>query len=50
MRELIKDMFGFARERKKAWLIPLIVTLLVLSGLVALAQFSAVAPFIYTLF
>jgi hypothetical protein len=47
---VIKDMWGFARERRKFWLIPLIGTLLVLGGLAALAQFSTVAPFIYTLF
>jgi Family of unknown function (DUF5989) len=50
MFELLKDMLGFARARKKFWLIPLIGTLVVLGGLVALAQFSTVAPFIYTLF
>ncbi|HJU12077.1 MAG TPA: DUF5989 family protein [Candidatus Binataceae bacterium] len=50
MFDVVKDMWGFARERKKFWLIPLIGTLLVLGGLVALAQFSTVAPFIYTLF
>lgn len=50
MLDLVKDMWGFARERKKFWLIPLIGTLVVLGGLVALAQFSTVAPFIYTLF
>jgi hypothetical protein len=50
MLEVLKDLWGFARERKKFWLIPLIGTLVVLGGLVALAQYSAVAPFIYTLF
>jgi hypothetical protein len=50
MFDLLKDMWGFARERKKFWLIPLIGTLLIIAGLVALAQFSTVAPFIYTLF
>ena len=50
MFEVLKDMWGFARARKKFWLVPLIGTLLVLGGLVALAQFSTVAPFIYTLF
>jgi hypothetical protein len=43
-------LWGFARERKKFWLVPIIATLLVLSVLIALAQFSTVAPFIYTLF
>ena len=37
-------------ERKKFWLIPLVGILLVLGGLVALAQISTVAPFIYALF
>jgi hypothetical protein len=47
MLELLKDIWGFARERKKFWLIPLISTLLLLGALLALAQFSTVAPFIY---
>ncbi len=50
MLELLKDLWGFARDRKKYWLVPLVGTLVVLSILVALAQYSAVAPFIYTLF
>jgi hypothetical protein len=50
MFDLLKDLWGFARARKKFWLVPLIGTLLVLSVLIALAQFSTVAPFIYTLF
>ena len=50
MLDLLKDLWGFAHERKKYWLVPLIGTLLVLSVLIALAQFSTVAPFIYTLF
>jgi hypothetical protein len=50
MFDAVRDLWGFARERRKFWLIPLIGTLLVLGTLVALAQFSTVAPFIYTLF
>jgi len=50
MIDLLRDVWDFARERKKFWLVPLIGTLLVLSVLVALSQISAVAPFIYTLF
>lgn len=50
MFELLRDLWGFARERKKFWLVPLIVTLLLLSALIAIAEFSTVAPFIYTLF
>ncbi|MDO8414307.1 MAG: DUF5989 family protein [Gallionellaceae bacterium] len=38
------------RERKKFWLLPIIVILLLLGGLLILAQGSAIAPFIYTLF
>jgi Family of unknown function (DUF5989) len=50
MFDLLKDLWAFARERKKFWLIPLVVSLLVIGVLVALAQYSAVSPFIYTLF
>ena len=50
MLDLIKDLWGFMRERKKFWLAPIIMIMLVLGGLLVLAQGSAVAPFIYTLF
>lgn len=50
MLDLLKDFWGFARERKKLWLVPFIATLLMLSTLIAVAEYSAVAPFIYTLF
>jgi Family of unknown function (DUF5989) len=50
MFDLLRDLWGFANERKKFWLIPLIATLLLISALVALAEFSTVAPFVYTLF
>ena len=50
MIELIKDLWLFMRERKKFWLAPIIVALVLLGGLIVLAQGSAVAPFIYTLF
>ena len=50
MLDLLKDLWGFMRERKKFWLAPIILVLLVLGGLLVLAQGSAVAPFIYTLF
>ena len=50
MLEFIKDMGGFMRERKKFWLAPIIVIMVVLGALIVLAQGSAVAPFIYTLF
>jgi hypothetical protein len=50
MLDLLKDLWGFMRERKKFWLMPVILIMLVLGGLLVLAQGSAVAPFIYTLF
>jgi len=50
MLELIKDLWGFMRVRKKFWLAPIIIVLLLLGALIVLTQGSAVAPFIYTLF
>lgn len=50
MMDLLKDLWGFMKERKKFWLAPIIIVLLLLGILVVLAQGSAVAPFIYTLF
>lgn len=50
MLDLLKDLWGFMRERKKFWLMPIILILVLLGGLLVLAQGSAVAPFIYTLF
>jgi hypothetical protein len=46
----IKDLWAFLRARKKFWLIPIILMMALLGGLIVLAQGSAVAPFIYTLF
>jgi hypothetical protein len=50
MLEFLSDLWAFMRERKKFWLAPIIVMLLLLGGLIVLSQGSAVAPFIYTLF
>lgn len=50
MLELMKDLCGFMRVRKKFWLAPIIVVMVLLGALIVLAQGSAVAPFIYTLF
>lgn len=50
MFDLLSDLWAFMRERKKFWLMPVILILVVLGGLLVLAQGSAVAPFIYTLF
>ena len=46
----MKDLWGFMRERKKFLLAPIMALLIALGGLLVLAQGSAVAPFIYTLF
>ncbi len=50
MLDLLKDLWGFMQARKKFWLAPIIVMLLLLGALIVLSQGSAVAPFIYTLF
>jgi len=50
MVDLIKDLWAFMMERKKFWLAPIVIVLLLLGGLLVLGQGSAVAPFIYTLF
>jgi hypothetical protein len=46
----LHELWRFLRARKKVWLLPIIVVMLVVGGLLVLAQGSAVAPFIYTLF
>jgi uncharacterized membrane protein YjdF len=48
--EFIKEFCAFLAVRKKLWLAPIIIVMLVLGGLLILAQGSVVAPFIYTLF
>jgi len=50
MTDLLKDLWMFMRERKKFWLAPIIIVMLLLGALIVFAQGSAVAPFIYTLF
>jgi hypothetical protein len=50
MNELLKDLWAFMKVRKKYWLAPIIIVLLLLGALIVLTQGSAVAPFIYTLF
>jgi hypothetical protein len=47
---IFAELWAFMRVRKKYWLAPILFMLLVFGGLVILAQGSAVAPFIYTLF
>ncbi|MEB3227271.1 MAG: DUF5989 family protein [Synechocystis sp.] len=48
--ELLQDVWGFLKERQKYWLLPLILTLVLLGALIVFTQGSAIAPFIYTLF
>jgi len=50
VREFLTELWAFARERKKFWLLPIVAVLLVLGLLIALTQVTAIAPFIYTLF
>ena len=48
--DFIREMWVFLKQRKKLWLLPIILMMSMLGGLLILAQGSAVAPFIYTLF
>lgn len=48
--EFLRELLQFLKVRKKFWLLPIIIVMLVFGGLLILAQGSAVAPFIYTLF
>ena len=50
MLSLVKELIAYMGARKKWWLMPIILVLLVVGGLLVLAQGSAVAPFIYTVF
>jgi len=50
MFDFLQDLWGFMRERKKFWLAPIILVMVLLGVLIVVAQGSAVAPFIYTLF
>jgi hypothetical protein len=50
MFELLKDLWGFMRERKKFWLAPIIFVVVILGALIVFSEGSAIAPFIYTLF
>ena len=50
MIDFLQDLWAFMKERKKFWLAPIIIVMLLLGALIVLTQGSAVAPFIYTLF
>ena len=48
--ELIKDIWDFLKTRKKYWLAPLIITIILMGALIIFTQGSVVAPFIYSIF
>jgi len=48
--EFLKDLWGFLKVRKKFWMLPIILILLLFGILIVLTSGSAIAPFIYTLF
>ena len=48
--DMIKELWAFLRARKKFWLWPILIMMALLGVLIVLAQGSAIAPFIYTLF
>jgi hypothetical protein len=50
MVDVLKDLWDFMRVRKKFWLAPIVLCLLILGVLIVLGQGSTIAPFIYTLF
>jgi hypothetical protein len=50
MSSIFAELWAFMRVRKKYWLAPILLMLIVFGGLIILAQGTAVAPFIYTLF
>lgn len=47
---LLRELWLFLRERKKWWLLPILVVMLLVGALMVFAQGSALAPFIYTIF
>ena len=50
MIDFIKEIINFLKVRKKFWLAPIFILLIIFGGLIVLSQGSVVAPFIYTLF
>ncbi len=50
MSDFVIELWAFMKERKKFWLLPILVVLLSLGSLIVFTQGSAVAPFVYTLF
>jgi Family of unknown function (DUF5989) len=50
MGEFVVELWAFMKERKKFWLLPIVIVLVLFGTLIVLTQGSVVAPFIYTLF
>lgn len=50
MLSMLSEIWGLLRERKKFWLLPVIVLMLIFGAMLVFAQTSALAPFIYTIF
>lgn len=48
--DFLKDFWFFLKERKKFWLLPILLVLLLFGALIVLTSGSALAPFLYTLF
>ena len=48
--DFLKEFWEFLKERRKYWLIPILIVLVLFGGLIVLTQGSAIAPFIYTIF
>jgi hypothetical protein len=48
--DLLRDLWSFMKERKKFWLAPMIIILIILGVIIVLGGSSAIAPFVYTLF
>jgi Family of unknown function (DUF5989) len=50
MGEFVGELWAFMKERKKFWLLPIVLVLMLFSALIVFTQGSALAPFVYTLF
>ena len=48
--DFLKDLWGFLNQRKKLWLVPAVLVLLMFGAIIVLTGGTAIAPFIYTLF
>jgi hypothetical protein len=50
MGAIIVELWDFMRQRKKFWLLPIMIMMVIFGGLIVLTKGSAIAPFVYTLF